>query len=86
MPLLSFGEIEVNSDALPLAMKGNCKENGDVDEPITIEELFNEEYVDTISEPNYVEDLMGVPEGLSRHVIIEDEVVIMEDQVRWSQF
>lgn len=62
IPLQSFGEIEVNSDAMPPIVEENCKENEDVHEPITIEEQFNEEHIDAISvaEPAYVEDLMCV--------------------------
>lgn len=78
MPLLPLGEIEVNYDALTLVMERNYKEKENVHEPMTIEELFD---ATSVVEPNYVEDLMYVPNCSSHHMVIEDEEVVMEDQV-----
>lgn len=69
----SLGEIGVKSDALPPTMEKSYRTNRVVDEPITIEELFNEEYINPIPET--------APESLSHPGITKDEVMIMKDQV-----
>lgn len=81
VPLLPLKGIEVNFDALSPVMEGNCEEKEDVHEAMTIKELFNQKHLDTtsVTKPTYVEDLICVLDGSSRHMIIEDEAVVMED-------